>query len=112
MGDQGGYEDMSSKCIEAVTEFHAANGNAIDNPTQPGLALLRIGLITEELSETLTALRTRNIIDAADGLTDLLYVTYGAAVSYGLNLPDCFMASNEPPIDYVEHGSALTLLVW
>jgi predicted HAD superfamily Cof-like phosphohydrolase len=79
---------MPYKCIEAVTEFHVANHQAINQPSHPGLALLRIGLIAEELSETLAALRSQKTNEVADGLADLLYVTYGTAVSYGVPVSD------------------------
>lgn len=73
---------------EMVTEFHKANGAVINGKKNgPDVAALRIGLIAEEFAETLKAMREQNIIEAADGLTDLLYVIAGTAVSYGTALP-------------------------
>jgi predicted HAD superfamily Cof-like phosphohydrolase len=72
-----------------VAEFHLANGAVINgNDNGPEVAVLRTRLIVEELAETYAALHENNVIEAADGLTDLLYVIYGAAVSYGVKCPD------------------------
>jgi hypothetical protein len=50
----------------------------------------------EELGELSIALHERDLIEAADGFTDLLYVTYGAAVSYGLRMDDAFAELDWP----------------
>jgi predicted HAD superfamily Cof-like phosphohydrolase len=71
-------------CAEMVREFHASNGAVIDGwDNGPEVAALRIGLIVEEFSETITAMRNNDVIEAADGMADLLYVIAGTAVSYG-----------------------------
>ena len=51
---------------------------------------LRTDLIDEELSELRIAIKNKNIREVADALTDILYVTYGAGHSFGINLDDCF----------------------
>ena len=51
---------------------------------------LRISLIEEELSELKEALKHKNLVEVADALTDILYVTYGAGHAFGLNLDACF----------------------
>ena len=51
---------------------------------------LRIDLIQEELDELKEAIDNRDIVEVADALTDILYVTYGAGHSFGINLDDCF----------------------
>ena len=51
---------------------------------------LRISLIKEELVEFQEALKERNLIEVADALTDLLYVTYGAGHAFGIDLDKCF----------------------
>jgi predicted HAD superfamily Cof-like phosphohydrolase len=51
---------------------------------------LRINLIKEELEELKIAIDTKNIIEVADALTDILYVTYGAGHAFGINLDRCF----------------------
>ncbi len=51
---------------------------------------LRYDLIKEELNELETAMKTKNLKEIADALTDILYVTYGAGYAYGINLDRCF----------------------
>ena len=51
---------------------------------------LRFDLIREELNELEQAMKTRNLKEVADALTDILYVTYGAGYAYGINLDKCF----------------------
>ena len=51
---------------------------------------LRISLINEELEELKNAIKDNNILEVADALTDILYVTYGAGHSFGINLDKCF----------------------
>ena len=47
---------------------------------------LRISLINEELEELKKAISDKNIVEVADALTDILYVTYGAGHAFGINL--------------------------
>ena len=51
---------------------------------------LRYDLIKEELNELEQAMKTKNLKEIADALTDILYVTYGAGYAYGINLDKCF----------------------
>ena len=51
---------------------------------------LRINLIKEELNELIEAVKDNNILEVADALTDILYVTYGAGHAFGINLDRCF----------------------
>ena len=51
---------------------------------------LRLNLIKEELNELETAIKDNNLLEIADALTDILYVTYGAGHSFGINLDKCF----------------------
>ena len=51
---------------------------------------LRFDLIKEELNELENAMKTKNLKEIADALTDILYVTYGAGYAYGINLDKCF----------------------
>jgi len=51
---------------------------------------LRFDLIKEELNELEDAMKTKNLKEIADALTDILYVTYGAGCAYGINLDKCF----------------------
>ena len=51
---------------------------------------LRYDLIKEELNELEQAMKTKNLKEIADALSDILYVTYGAGYAYGINLDKCF----------------------
>ena len=51
---------------------------------------LRYDLIKEELDEFAQAIKDRNITEVADSLTDILYVTYGAGIAFGIDLDKCF----------------------
>ena len=51
---------------------------------------LRISLIQEELDELKEAMTKNDLLEVADALTDLLYVTYGAGHAFGINLDKCF----------------------
>ena len=51
---------------------------------------LRYDLIKEELDELKEALEKKNLLEVADALTDILYVTYGAGHAFGINLDKCF----------------------
>ncbi len=51
---------------------------------------LRYNLIKEELEEFKEAIDKKDLLEVADALTDLLYVTYGAGHAFGINLDDCF----------------------
>ena len=51
---------------------------------------LRISLINEELEELKAAINNNDVIEVADALTDILYVTYGAGHAFGINLDKCF----------------------
>ena len=77
---------------------------------------LRISLIEEELDELKNAINQKNLLEVADALTDLLYVTYGAGHAFGINLDKCFdevqksnmskLDTNGKPI-YSEKGKVL-----
>ena len=51
---------------------------------------LRVSLIKEELGELIEAMNKKDLVEVADALTDILYVTYGAGHAFGINLDDCF----------------------
>ncbi len=51
---------------------------------------LRLSLIEEELNELKDAIKNNNLVEVADALTDILYVTYGAGHAFGINLDECF----------------------
>ena len=51
---------------------------------------LRLDLIKEELTELTEAMNNKDLLEVADALTDILYVTYGAGHAFGINLDKCF----------------------
>ena len=51
---------------------------------------LRLNLITEELNELTEAMKNKDLLEVADALTDILYVTYGAGHAFGIDLDKCF----------------------
>ena len=51
---------------------------------------LRFDLIKEELNELEQAMKTKDLKEVADALTDILYVAYGAGCAYGIDLDKCF----------------------
>ena len=51
---------------------------------------LRLDLIAEELGELKLAMKNNDLLEVADALTDILYVTYGAGHAFGINLDKCF----------------------
>ena len=69
---------------------------------------LRIDLIKEELEELTTAMDNKDLLEVADALTDILYVTYGAGHALGINLDKCFeevQSSNMSKLD--ENGKPI-----
>jgi len=77
---------------------------------------LRLDLIKEELSELTEAMNNKDLLEVADALTDILYVTYGAGHALGINLDKCFQEvqnSNMSKLDengkpiYNEHGKVM-----
>tara|TARA_B100001245_G_scaffold207428_1_gene169878 strand:- start:385 stop:756 length:372 start_codon:yes stop_codon:yes gene_type:complete len=51
---------------------------------------LRLNLIKEELEELQEAIKQEDLLEVADALTDILYVTYGAGHAFGIDLDNCF----------------------
>ena len=77
---------------------------------------LRIDLIKEELEELQEAMKNNDLLEVADALTDILYVTYGAGHAFGIDLDKCFnevqnsnmskLGENGEPI-YNEYGKVM-----
>ncbi len=77
---------------------------------------LRYDLIKEELGELKEAIDNKDLLEVADALTDILYVTYGAGHAFGINLDSCFeevQNSNMSKLDkdgkpiYNEYGKVM-----
>ena len=63
---------------------------------------LRYDLIKEELEELKEAMENKDLLEVADALTDILYVTYGAGHAFGVDLDKCFQevqSSNMSKLD-------------
>ena len=94
-----------------VKKFMQTFGQEVKNrPTFPEEKIqnLRIKLIEEELKEFREAIKNKDIIEVADALTDILYVTYGAGHAFGIDLDKCFhevQNSNMSKLD--ENGSPI-----
>lgn len=76
-----------------VREFMDVFGQEVkDTPKLPkrSVQALRVKLIAEELKELREALKDKDIVEVADALTDILYVTYGAGLAFGIDLDKCF----------------------
>ncbi len=77
---------------------------------------LRYDLIKEELEELKVAMANKDLLEVADALTDILYVTYGAGHAFGIDLDKCFeevqnsnmskLGENNKPI-YNESGKVM-----
>tara|TARA_B100000902_G_C26993633_1_gene756310 strand:- start:200 stop:571 length:372 start_codon:yes stop_codon:yes gene_type:complete len=79
--------------FEKVKNFMQTFGQEVKNKpsfSSEKINNLRYDLIKEELEELREAIDKRDLLEVADALTDILYVTYGAGHAFGLNLDDCF----------------------
>jgi len=79
--------------FKKVKTFMETFGQEIKN--QPSFSTekvnkLRYDLIKEELEELKLALDNKDLLEVADALTDILYVTYGAGHAFGVDLDKCF----------------------
>ena len=83
---------LSSLAHLAVTEFHDTFGLPIRDPDDGSTIgtkeerRLRAELIMEEAQEFVDACEFGDLVAMADALADLLYVTYGAAITFGIPL--------------------------
>ena len=79
--------------FEKVKIFMKTFGQEVKNEASfPNgqIKLLRYNLIKEELDELRAAIEEKNLLEVADALTDILYVTYGAGHAFGVDLDKCF----------------------
>jgi phosphoribosyl-ATP pyrophosphohydrolase len=79
-----------NKMQEQVEAFHRKFGHVIG--TKPAISRpeLRVKLIREEAKETCDAIEVGDLIEAIDGICDLLYVTIGTAVEFGIDIQPFF----------------------
>ena len=79
--------------FEKVKIFMETFGQEVKNKpsfSSDRINALRYNLIKEELNELKLALDNKDLLEVADALTDILYVTYGAGHAFGINLDKCF----------------------
>ncbi len=79
--------------FEKVKIFMETFGQEVKNKpsfSSDKINTLRYNLIKEELNELKLALDNKDLLEVADALTDILYVTYGAGHAFGINLDKCF----------------------
>jgi|TARA_B100001142_G_scaffold218395_1_gene216566 predicted HAD superfamily Cof-like phosphohydrolase len=79
--------------FEKVKNFMLTFGQEVKNKpsfSSEKINNLRYNLIKEELEELRDAIDKKDLLEVADALTDILYVTYGAGHAFGLNLDHCF----------------------
>ena len=79
--------------FESVKKFMETFGQEVKRKAEfpsEKITELRYKLIKEELDEFQEAIKNKNLVEIADSLTDILYVTYGAGHAFGINLDKCF----------------------
>jgi len=79
--------------FEKVGTFMKTFGQEVKKKSSLGpdsINKLRLDLIEEELGELKEAMNNNDLLEVADALTDILYVTYGAGHAFGINLDKCF----------------------
>ena len=79
--------------FEKVKKFMETFGQEVKQKSEfpkENIVKLRISLIEEELNELKDAIKNNDIKEVADALTDILYVTYGAGIAFGIDLDKCF----------------------
>jgi predicted HAD superfamily Cof-like phosphohydrolase len=86
-------EDEMIEWQKQVKEFMVKAGQETpDKPVIPstGICFLRNNLILEELNEFREAYTSKDLVEVADAITDLLVVVFGAAVAFGINIKPCW----------------------
>mgnify|MGYP001584899075 CR=1 FL=1 len=79
-----------NKMQAQVAEFHETFGLGVGYTPAVRNAELRLDLIKEEWFELIDGLHNKNLIESADALGDLLYVIFGTAVEFGLDMEPIF----------------------
>jgi len=93
-----------------VKKFMNAFGQEVrEEPSFPDgdTIRLRIDLIREELEELVDAIAADDIVEVADALTDILYVTYGAGHAFGIDLEACFREVHHSNMSKLEDGKPI-----
>lgn len=91
--DSGCALEQQSTPLDLVAEFHrGAGAPVLPSPHAPSIDRrdLRAKLIQEECLEVLQAMEEGDVAHVAKELADLVYVTYGAALEWGIDLDAVF----------------------
>lgn len=79
-----------SEAITSVAEFHLAFSLPVETRPQTrvpqNLGRLRVELLREEFEEFAEAVEKSDVVAVADALADIVYVAYGSALTYGIDL--------------------------
>jgi predicted HAD superfamily Cof-like phosphohydrolase len=89
-----------NKMQKQVQEFHVDFNVAVNTiPTKVPERIqdLRINLIKEEFDEFVEATQEQDLVKIADALGDILYVVFGAAIAYGIDM--------EPIVDEIHRSN-------
>ena len=94
---EGNIPEYFKNNFNRVKEFMEVMGQEVPSkPTEPNkkpeVKDLRVKLIEEELGELKDALEKNDFVEVVDALADILYVTYGAGVAWGVDLQGAFEA--------------------
>jgi predicted HAD superfamily Cof-like phosphohydrolase len=83
--------------FEKVKEFNRAFGLEVPSVIRPHLFVqdpkqvhLKLNLILEEVEELKEALQKEDLVETVDALADILYVVYGAGISFGVDMDKAF----------------------
>jgi predicted HAD superfamily Cof-like phosphohydrolase len=91
MSGRSGRDDAGPMDVAgAVAAFHRAFQRPVRRQPSaeidPALARLRVDLVQEEVSEFVAASEQGDLVGIADALADIVYVVYGTALTYGIDL--------------------------
>jgi predicted HAD superfamily Cof-like phosphohydrolase len=82
--------ELQSGLLDAAMAFHSAFDlprQALPNAAiEKSLAKIRVALLEEEVGEYIEAVSQSDLVAIADALADIVYVIYGTAVTYGIDL--------------------------
>lgn len=96
--------------FERVKQFHkACDSLDLERPGFPPAEIvnLRLDLIEEEYAELLTAIEDGDIVEVADALADILYVVYGTAGAFGINIDKIFEEVHRSNMTKVINGKVI-----
>lgn len=88
--DDEDYVEDTDAVMEAICHFLGMIKTELKSVQNPDPRVLRIRLLLEEVEEYVKAEATNDIVEIADGLADINYITNGTAVAYGIPLDPIF----------------------